>query len=133
MRYFAFVRSIFVIMVTTATNTGSMASIDNVSNFFHLLEGGKYDEAANYLAEDVQFTSPKFKFKTKEEWMKGFPTFHEKRGAVAEFSDTVEAGVNDKQFIRRGKAKVMGLSISLMEVIEVNDEGKIVSSALKKA
>jgi hypothetical protein len=107
--------------------------MEAVQSFFLLLEEGKYEEAADLLAEEVYFSSPKFTYKSKAEWRKGFPSFHRKSSKNGPAFDPLVAGKGDMEYSRHGKAKIMGISITVVETIRVDDDGKIVSSILKKA
>lgn len=113
-----------------------MGCEDIFHNFQSLIDEGKYQEAAaDCLADDVYFASPKFAYKSKEEWLKKFPTFHQKTvqgdDSGPQFGPLEQVG--DKTFVRHGKAKVFGFSISVKETIEINDEGKIARSVMQKA
>ena len=108
-------------------------SLEIVNQFDILLEEGKYEEAAEALADDVYFSSPKFTYKSRSEWLDKFPAFHQKNANGAGPKFAPPEAVSDKIYVRRGKAKIMGFQISVKETIELNDEGKIVKSVMQKA
>ena len=112
-----------------------------VHQFTTLCQAGKYQQAADEcLADNVYFASPKFTYKSKQEWLQKFPSFHQKNVATSGndnnngpmFDALIEA-VSDKVFVRRGKAKILGWHISVKETIELNEQGKIIRSVLQKA
>ena len=106
-----------------------------IHQFSSLVDEGKYQQAAaDCLADDVYFSSPKFTYKSKSEWLNKFPTFHKKNIGGNNSGPTFGAleAVSDKIFIRRGKAKLFGFNISVKETIEINEEGKIVRTVMQK-
>ena len=107
-----------------------MSALEIVDDFLQLLDGEKkYDEASKFLADDFSFTSPKVSFKTKEEWIKGFPEFH-KNPPIFE---AAQPGAHDKQVTRKGKKKISLITLSLLEKYELNEDGKIVSISAGRA
>jgi hypothetical protein len=106
--------------------------VETVQSFFFLLEEGQYEEAADLLADEVYFSSPKFTYKSKAEWLKSFPSFHKKSSKNGPAFGPLITGKNDMECSRHGKAKLMGISITVVERITVDNDGKIVASILKK-
>ena len=105
-----------------------------VHHFSDLVDQGKYEQAAqDCLSDNVNFSSPKFNYKSKEEWLAKFPTFHKKNAKGPGPAFGLPELVHDKVYVRHGKVKVMGFDISIKEEIELDEEGKILKSAMKKA
>jgi hypothetical protein len=107
-----------------------MSALEIVNEFLQVLDGEKkYDEASKFLVDDFQFISPKVSFKNKEEWIKGFPEFH-KNPPIFE---AAQPGAHDKQATRKGKKKILLVTLSLIEKYELNEDGKIVSISAGRA
>jgi hypothetical protein len=107
-----------------------MSALEIVNEFLQVLDGEKkYDEASEFLVDDFKFTSPKVSFKNKEEWMKGFPEFHKDPPIF----EAAQPGAHDKQVTRKGKKKIMMITLSLLEKYELDEDGKIVSISAGKA
>ena len=80
------------------------------------------------MAPNAFFSSPRFAYRSRAEWLKKFPDFHKK--AVAFDIGPLEA-VDDNIFVRRGKVRFLGIVFSIKEIIELNDDGKIVRSEIR--
>jgi hypothetical protein len=112
---------------TTQPNirTDQKSPVDIVQEYTNAIErDDDYHTAVKYLAVDFQFLSPTKSFKTKEAWFRGFPKFYKKSGIA--FQDPIP-GAHDKQVIRKGKLRIAMLSVNLVAVYELNDEGEIVT------
>jgi hypothetical protein len=100
------------------------SSLDIVQGFADAVErDNDYQKAAEYLADDFQFMTPLKSFKSKDDWVRRFPSFRKSSG-----STTFEAprpGAHLKQVIRRGKVKLAMFSVNLVTIYELNDLGKI--------
>ena len=123
-----------VLMSTESFVSSTTMGHQTIHRFTNLLDEGKYEEAAeDCLAEDAFFSSPKFTYKSRTEWLDKFPSFHKKTAkGNGPIFQPLEA-LTDKVYVRRGKANILGFSISVKETIQVNDDGKIVSSKMQKA
>ena len=103
--------------------------VDIAEDFTRLLDEGKYEDGAELLADDVYFASPKFAFKSKAEWLEKFPDIHKKNPPAFE---PFVPGAHEKQIVRKGKFKFMGVRFTLTETIEFNDDGKIQRATTKR-
>ena len=80
------------------------------------------------LADDVLFCS-NFTFKSRNEWLEGFPDIHSERkrlhfGMKITLSfATPYGGTHDAQTIRQGKAKIVGIGVQVTKTNEINDDG----------
>eukprot|EP00545_Synedropsis_sp_CCMP1620_P002357 CAMPEP_0119028258 /NCGR_PEP_ID=MMETSP1176-20130426/38574_1 /TAXON_ID=265551 /ORGANISM="Synedropsis recta cf, Strain CCMP1620" /LENGTH=108 /DNA_ID=CAMNT_0006984351 /DNA_START=11 /DNA_END=334 /DNA_ORIENTATION=+ len=101
------------------------SNLETGKNFIALLDGNKnYAGAAELLAEDFRFVSPKFNAANKNDWLTGFPEMHKD----APIFEGLVVGANDKNTLtRKGTKKVGFINFSLVEIIEFNEEGKIQS------
>lgn len=99
-----------------------------IHRFTRLASEGKYEEASRHMALNAFFSSPRFSYRSRAEWLKRFPDFHKK--AVAFDIGPLEA-VDDNIFVRRGKVKFLGIVFSIKEIIVLNDEGMIVRSEIR--
>ena len=105
-----------------------------VHHFSDLVDQGKYEQAAqDCLSNNVNFSSPKFNYKSKAEWLAKFPALHKKNAKGPGPAFGLPELVQDNVYVRHGKVKVMGFDITLKEEIELDEEGKILKSAMKKA
>jgi hypothetical protein len=107
-----------------------MSNLETVKLFSELVGSGNFEEAGKLLADDVKFTTPKFTFDGKEAWLAGFPERHKAGGPT--FAEP-EVGDHENQVTRKGKAKLGFLSISVVEVAEFNDDGKMQTVTTKKS
>ena len=72
---------LILVGLTTAFSTMSpVAPKQVVDDFFRLLQKNNYEQASELLADDVYFSSPKFTFKSKADWLAKFPAFHGRKG-----------------------------------------------------
>jgi hypothetical protein len=99
--------------------------VDIVQDYTNAIErDADFHTAVKFLADDFQFFSPTKSFRTKEAWFSGFPKFHKNSGST--FQDPIP-GAHDKQVIRKGKLRIAMLTVNLVAVYELNDEGEIVT------
>ena len=103
--------------------------VEVAEEFTRLVDEGKYQDGAELLAEDVHFASPKFTYKSRAEWLEKFPDFHKKNPPTFE---PFVPGAHEKQIVRKGKAKFMGIGITVTETMEFTDDGKIQSAITKR-
>ena len=103
-----------------------------IEHFTSLVKQGRYQEAADQcLAPEASFYSPRFRYKSRSEWLTKFPVFC--RHAVACYIGPLQKLSSDRAFIRYAKIKLFGIILSVKEIIELNDEGKIVRSEIRFA
>lgn len=113
-----------------------MSPLDIAKAFFLHMEQHEYGECAALLANDVLFVSPKFAFKSRTEWLEKFPEFHQKQkghSINSFFFEAPQLGGHDRQIVRQGKVKVMGFGFAVTETLEINENGMIQSSFLKRS
>ncbi|KAL3939722.1 MAG: hypothetical protein SGBAC_005614 [Bacillariaceae sp.] len=108
-----------------------MAPLAIVTKFLLLLDGQKdYNAAAMLLDDHFEFVSPKKSFKSKADWIEGFPAFH-KDPPIFDLPRLSEA--HSHQVLRNGKKKFGPIKVSLVESYEVNQEGKIERLSVSRA
>jgi hypothetical protein len=93
--------------------------VETANEFGSLLNTHKYQEASEFLAEDFQLKSLKFNFRTKEDWLNGFPKVHKD---IPDFGMFVKEEENANKVQRTGKKKIAFLTINVKEVLEFNPE-----------
>lgn len=93
--------------------------------FQELLQDQKYLEACDLLADDFKYSTPKCKFNSKDDWLQGFPKVHKSLPEIlfGEF----EEGDSSNRIQRKGKRKIAFMNVTIKQVLEVDDEGKIKS------
>lgn len=85
--------------LSPCNNSVQMTSnMDTFKKFEALLDEGKFEEASELLADDFEFSNPKYKF-DKQKWLKEFPALHKDKPDFAE----IQPGSNDKELKRMGK------------------------------
>lgn len=102
---------------------------ETATQFESLIQKQKYQEASDLLADDFLFSTPKHSFNGKKQWLKGFPKVH-KRIPDIPFGDFEETNTN--QIERSGKKKIAFLTITVKQVMECDEEGKIRSIIASK-
>jgi hypothetical protein len=107
-----------------------MSNLETMKRFSELIDSGNFEEAGKLLADDIKLTTPKSTFDGKEAWLAGFPERHKAGGPT--FAEP-EMGDHEKQVRRKGKAKLGFVSLSIVEVTEFNDDGKIQTVTTAKA
>jgi hypothetical protein len=108
------------------------ASLDIVQGFADAVErDNNYQKAANYLADDFQFLTPAKCFKSKDDWVRRFPSFRKSSGNTT-FEDPIP-GAHARQVIRRGKVKLAMFSVNLVAIYELDDHGKIATISARAA
>ncbi|CAJ1961811.1 unnamed protein product [Cylindrotheca closterium] len=101
-----------------------------VTKFLLLLDGQKdYNAAALFLDDNFEFVSPKKNFKTKADWIEGFPVLH-KDPPIFELP---KPGSHSHQVLRNGKKKFGPINVSLVESYEISKEGKIERLSVNRA
>eukprot|EP00977_Amphora_coffeiformis_P024606 scaffold16412_cov171-Amphora_coffeaeformis.AAC.3 len=113
---------------TVSASSSAVMDTKAIHRFTTLASQGRYEQAARHMASNAIFSSPRFAYKSRAEWLQKFPDFHKK--AVAFDIGPLEA-VGDNVFVRRGKVRFLGIVFSIKEVIELNDDGKIVRSQIR--
>lgn len=102
--------------------------LDIVKAWEDLISAGKFDEAADLVAEDISTVSPKASSSGKAKWKASVPD-SVKNGVKW---DAATAGEHDRQIITNGSKKVGLMTVKVKRVIEVNEAGKIQSVIVSK-
>jgi hypothetical protein len=126
----SFVLSTIVILLMMAEGLGK-EHLDTVKKFAALETSDKFEEAAELFADDLKFSSPRVNFDSKEAWLEGFPA--RKKAGFPEFGEPEVVGDQENQIKRKGKAKLGFISFSVVQVIEINDDGKIQKMTITKS
>jgi CRISPR/Cas system CSM-associated protein Csm4 (group 5 of RAMP superfamily) len=109
-----------------------MIAIQETANHFeNLVQSHKYEEASSLLADDFLFRSPMHNFQGKKDWLKKFPKAH-KNIPIIPFGDFEKSQNGSNQIERRGKKKVAFVTVTVKQVIEVDEHGKIKSIIASK-
>lgn len=146
---------------TTTTKTIDGKSL--MERFTQLVNQGRYEEAAEQCLADKKLsfsTRPKLVYTSKAEWLAKYPAFHQqsmnRKSGPPVFGplETVVVGVDRnrnsgggacanngsnrnnnkvKVYARRGRAKIMGVTVTVRETITFDANGKIVSTVIKIA
>lgn len=101
-----------------------MSSLDTVKKMMDLCEAGKFDEAAEFIADDVKVTAPSGPMNgisSKAEWITTVKKHHKSGPKWGE----PRVGANDKQVVMDGTVKVLFVTMNVTRTIEMNDAGKI--------
>ena len=107
-----------------------MNPLTTVSKFLLLLDGQKdYNAAALLLDDKFEFITPKKSFKTKADWLEGFPALHKDQPIFEE----PRPGAHSHQVLRNGKKKLGPINVSLVESYEVNEDGLIERLSVDRA
>jgi hypothetical protein len=108
------------------------SSLDIVKNMMDLCEAGKFDEAAELLADDVKVAAPSGPMNgisSKAEWTTTVKKHHKSGPKWG----TPREGDNDKQVVMDGTVKVLFVTMKVKRTIDVNDAGKIQTIVAAKA
>lgn len=97
------------------------SSMETVQEWMELLSKGNFDEAAEFLVEDVKAVSPKTRVEGKENWRDAIPAVI-KKGPT--WDDPIP-GDHESQVITNGTMKVGFVTVKCRRVIELNREGQI--------
>ena len=97
------------------TDVGSI-----VTKFHALVAEGKFEEAAEMLADDFSMTTPKGNYPSKKEWLERFP----KEGANGPVFEK-EIKVDGNKVVRKGSKKIGFMTFHVNETNTVNDAGQI--------
>lgn len=98
--------------------------------FIQLLDVNKdYNAAGGMLADNFEFSTPRFKVKGKDEWLARFPEVHDK---VPIFEE-LEQGDHELQLVRKCTKKMGFVNFSLKQIFEFNLDGEIESIVASKA
>ena len=109
--------------------SASSTNLETAKSFITRLDVEKqYTNAAELLAVDFSFVSPKYNCKSRDQWIETFPEFHKN-------APTFEEPVlqEDGTVTRAGVVKFGFLNFSLLETFDFDDEGNIQSITAKRA
>jgi hypothetical protein len=109
-----------------------MSALDVVKNMMDLCEAGKFDEAAETLADDVKVTAPSGPMNgisSKAEWITTMKKHHKSGPKWG----PPRVGDNDNQVVMDGTVKVLFVTLNVKRTIVVNDAGKIQTIDATKA
>ena len=98
--------------------------------FESLVQKHKYHEASHLLADDFEFSTPLFSFRSKEEWLQGFPKAHKRVSGISfgNFQEHKSKSNSGEIYLeRRGEKKMALLKLRLKQIVEVDRHGKLKS------
>ena len=99
---------------------------ETANEFDALIQHEQYEEASDLLADDFVFQTPAHNYRGKKDWLKKFPRAHKDMPTMS-FGEYEASDNHTNQIERRGTKKIAFINITIRQVVEVDDEGKIKS------
>jgi len=99
---------------------------DIVQQFVAAMARKDLQAAAEFLTEDITFTTPMMTITSKQEWL-------EKASKPMNASFEELQMSDDGTIFRMGTKKVAMISLKVRQTFDVNDDGKIQSVTIRKA
>ena len=99
---------------------------ETATEFEELVQNEQYEQASSLLADDFVFRTPAHEYQGKNDWLEHFPIAHKDMPTMA-FGEFEKCAKKSNRIERKGTKKSAFLTMTIKQVVEVNDAGKIKS------
>jgi len=109
-----------------------LTPIQTANKFVAMVDGFKYQEAEEFLADDFVFILPLQKKMTKETWKTDFPKLLNSLTSLPLFDEFEQQGKSNNRVSRNGQTQMGKLKIPIVETFTFNENGEIKRITLRR-